>query len=86
MRKRLTSLPAGDITKRNCVTERSFIFETRQGPPTGQAGASDIPRINPFTSGGGLTFVTDPGGIGYAFHGAGPEIGQRGAFFKGFKE
>jgi hypothetical protein len=29
-----------------------------------------------------LKFETDPRGIGYAFHGAGVEIGQKGAFAK----
>jgi hypothetical protein len=31
----------------------------------------------------GLKFEPDPRGIGYAFHGAGAGIGQKGAFLKG---
>ncbi|OEU68105.1 MAG: hypothetical protein BA867_14130 [Desulfobacterales bacterium S5133MH16] len=30
-----------------------------------------------------LKFEPDPRGIGYAFHGAGAKIGQKGAFCKG---
>jgi len=42
-----------------------------------------ISRINPPKFGGGLKSEPDPRGIGYAFHGAGVEIRQKGTFCKG---
>jgi hypothetical protein len=39
-----------------------------------------ILRINPPKIGGGLKFESDPRGIGYAFHGAGADIGKKDSF------
>jgi len=41
-----------------------------------------ISRINPPKFGGGLKFESDPRGIGFVFHRAGAEIGQKGGFAK----
>jgi len=43
----------------------------------------DISRINPPKFGGGLKFESDPRGIGYAFHGAGADIGENDSFRSG---
>jgi len=49
----------------------------RSAGPTGQAGIHGVFR--------GLKFEPDPREIGYAFHGAGVEIGQKVVFCKSLK-
>jgi len=61
-----------------CLSSRKEIILTtpvRSVGPTGQAEIHWVFR--------GLKFETDPRGIGYAFHRAGAEIEQKGAFCKG---
>jgi len=65
-----------------CRTYPSTIFRSYGA---GEAGSNtdSISRINPPKFGGGLKFESDPREIGYAFHGAGADIGGKNSFRSG---
>jgi hypothetical protein len=60
----------------------SFLFKFKEGENFNHRHTISISRINPPKFGGGLKFERDPGEIGFAFHGASAEIGQKGGFSK----
>jgi hypothetical protein len=59
------------------------LFKFKKGEDFNRRNTLSILRINPPKFGGGLKFEPDPREIGSAFHGAGAEIEQIGAFCKG---
>jgi len=59
------------------------LFKSKKDESFNHRNTLSILRINPPKFGGGLKFESDPRGMGYAFHGAGAGIGQKGAFCKG---
>ncbi len=71
--------PSGCPQGRGAWTPRvnAKILTTPMGNPSGQASIHLVFR--------GLKFEPDPRGIGFAFHRAGTEIGQKGAFCKGLR-
>jgi hypothetical protein len=62
------------------------LFRFKEDKDFNRRHTLSISRINPPKFGGGLKSESDPRGIGYAFHGAGVEIEQKGAFCKGLRD
>jgi hypothetical protein len=67
------------------VPERKlgFFVKIKEDENFNHRNTGRISRINPPKFGGGLKVESDPRGIGYAFHGAGADIGEKDSFRSG---
>ena len=70
-------------SRREIFEKCSILFKAKKDENFNRRNTPSILRINPPKFGGGLKFESDPGEIGFIFHRANTEIGQKGTFYKG---